>query len=150
MTGAEDAVLVYWKEHREQFRQSENQRAVLTNYVLVITAAVSGLIVQQRFSLRTLPLSVFIVVIGLYGALASAKYYERAQYHIVQARALTRVLIDAGALADSSAALEEFRQTHYRKYPRLHRIRLNWLWTGMHLGIAVYGAVLVVITCVVG
>jgi hypothetical protein len=150
LTGVEDAVLAYWKEHREQFRQSENQRAVLTNYVLVITAAVSGLVVQQRFSLRTLPLSVLIVVIGLYGALASAKYHERADYHLLQARALTRVLIDAGALPDSSAVLEEFRQTHYGKYPRLHRIRLNWLWTGMHLGIAVYGAVLVVVTCVVG
>jgi hypothetical protein len=150
LTGPEDAVLAYWKEHREQFRQSENQRAVLTNYVLVITAAVSGLIVQQRFSLRTLPLSVLIVVIGLYGALASAKYHERADYHLLQARALTRVLIDAGALADSSAVLEEFRQTHYGKYPRLHRLRLHWMWTGLHLGIAVYGAVLVVVTCVVG
>jgi hypothetical protein len=150
LTGPEDAVLAYWKEHREQFRQSENQRAVLTNYVLVITAAVSGLIVQQRFNMRTLPLSVLIVVIGLYGALASAKYHERADYHLFQARALTRVLIDAGALVDSNAVLEEFRQTHYRRYPRLRRIRLNWLWTGMHLGIAVFGAALVVVTCVVG
>jgi hypothetical protein len=31
MTPAGDAVLDYWREHREQFRQSENQRAVLTN-----------------------------------------------------------------------------------------------------------------------
>ncbi len=68
MTSPGDAVLAYWRERREQFRQSENQRAVLTNYVLVITAAVSGLVVQQGFKLRTLPLSVLIVVIGLYGA----------------------------------------------------------------------------------
>ena len=68
----EDAVLAYWKEHREQLRQSENQRAVLTNYVLVIVAAISGFIVQQHFDLRTLPLSVLIMVIGLYGALAVA------------------------------------------------------------------------------
>ena len=42
MSAPEDAVLAYWREHREQLRQSENQRAVLTNYVLVITAAISG------------------------------------------------------------------------------------------------------------
>ena len=94
MSTPEDAVLAYWKEHREQLRQSENQRAVLTNYVLVIVAAISGFIVQQHFDLRTLPLSVLIVVIGLYGALAVAKYHERADYHLSQARALTRVLID--------------------------------------------------------
>jgi hypothetical protein len=145
----EDAVLAYWKEHREQLRQSENQRAVLTNYVLVIAAAVSGLVVQQHFSLRTLPLSVLIVVIGLYGAVAAAKYHERADYHLFQARALTRVLIDAGALANYDVVLDQFRQTHYGKYPRLHRLRLNWLWTGLHLGVAVYGTVLVIVTCLV-
>jgi hypothetical protein len=28
----EDAVLAYWKEHREQFRQSETQRSTLTKF----------------------------------------------------------------------------------------------------------------------
>jgi hypothetical protein len=153
MTGEEetvsapgDAVLAYWREHREQLRQSENQRAVLTNYVLVITAAISGFIVQQNFALRTLPLSVLIIIIGLYGAVAAAKYHERADYHLFQARALTRVLVETGALADHEAVLEEFRQQHYRKYPRLHRLRLNRLWTGLHLGVAVYGVVLIILT----
>jgi hypothetical protein len=149
MTRPEDAVLAYWQEHREQLRQSENQRAVLTNYVLVIAAAVSGLVVQQGFRIRTLPLSVLIVVTGLYGALAVAKYHERADYHLFQARALTRVLVDSGALADHDAVLEEFRLAHSRRYPRLHRIRLNWLWTGLHLGVAAYGVVLVVVTLLV-
>jgi hypothetical protein len=149
VTGSEDAVLAYWKEHREQLRQSENQRAVLTNFVLVIVAGISGFVVQQHFSLRTLPLSVLVVIIGLYGALAVAKYHERASYHLSQARALTRVLVESGALVDSRDLLDEVRQAHYAEYPRLGRLRLNWLWIGLHLGIAVYGAVLVIITCVV-
>jgi hypothetical protein len=149
MTAPENAVLAYWHEHREQFRQSENQRAVLTNYVLVIAAAVSGLVVQQGFRFRTLPLSILIIVIGLYGALAVAKYHERADYHLSQARALTRALVDAGALADHDAVLEESRQAHYRRYPRLQRLRLNRLWTSLHIGVAAYGVVLVVITFLV-
>lgn len=146
MSGQEDSVLAYWKEHREQLRQSENQRAILTNYILVITAAVSGFVVQQQFSVRTIPLSVLIVVIGLYGAVSAAKYHERADYHLSQARALTRVLVEAGALTDSAAVLQEARRAHYDRYPRLRRLRLYWLWTGLHLGIAVYGAVLLCIT----
>jgi hypothetical protein len=43
----EDAVLAYWREHREQLRQSENQRAARTNHVLVITAAISGFIMHR-------------------------------------------------------------------------------------------------------
>jgi hypothetical protein len=138
--------LAYWREHREQLRQSENQRAALTNYVLVITAAISGFVVQQHFTLRTLPLSFLIIIIGLYGAVAAAKYHERADYHLLQARALTRVLVEAGVLADHDTVLTEYRQQHDRKYPRLHRLRLNRLWTGLHLGIAVYGVVLAIIT----
>ena len=149
MSEQEDPVLVYWKEHREQLRQSENQRAILTNYVLVITAAVSGFAVQQQFSLRTVPLSVLIVIIGLYGAVSAAKYHERADYHLSQARALTRVLVAAGALTDSTAMLEESRRAHYDRYSWLHRLRLYWLWTGLHLGIAVHGVVLLCITGVV-
>jgi hypothetical protein len=146
MTAPEDAVLEYWKEHREQLRQSETQRSVLTNYVLVIVAGISGLIVQQHYDLRTLPLSVLIVILGLYGALAAAKYHERADYHLSQARALTRVLVDSGALADNDAILAEYREKHNAKYPRLHNLRLNWLWTGLHLGVALYGTVLVIVT----
>jgi hypothetical protein len=76
-------------------------------------------------------------------------FLERADYHLFQARALTRVLVDAGVLADHDAVLEESRQAHYRKYPRLQRLRLNRLWTGLHIGVAAYGAVLVVITFLV-
>jgi hypothetical protein len=150
LSGPGDAGLAYWQEHREQLRQSENQRAVLTNFVLVLAAGVSSLVVQQHFAARTLPLSVLVVVTGLYGALAVAKYHERAEYHLQQARALTQALTTAGALADYRTALADSRAGHYRQYPRLHRIRLHRLWTGLHLGIATYGTALIVITAVTG
>jgi hypothetical protein len=142
---SETAVLAYWGEHRDQLRQSETQRALLTNYVLVIAAALSALVVQQRFAAETLPLSVLITLVGVYGAVSVAKYHERAEYHLTQARALTRVLTDMGALADRDL-LDEFREQHYARYPRLHRIRLHSLWTGLHVGIAAYGVALVTIT----
>jgi uncharacterized membrane protein YdbT with pleckstrin-like domain len=74
-------LLAYWSEHREQLRQSQSQRGVLTNYMVAIAAAISGLVVQQHFRTETLPLSILVVLIGLYGVLAAAKYHERANYH---------------------------------------------------------------------
>lgn len=146
MSQSETATLAYWSEHRDQLRQSESQRALLTNYLLVIAAALSALITQQRFAAETLPLSVLITAVGLYGAIATAKYHERAEYHLGQARALTQVLKDLGALANDDATLDQFRQDHYRRYPRLSKIRLHHLWTGLHLGIAGYGITLIIIT----
>lgn len=138
-----DALLAYWAEHRAQMRQSEDQRSALTNYILVIVAALTGFVVQQKLTAQTLPVTLLIVLIGVYGALSTAKYHERATYHLSQARALTRTLEEAGALP-SDERLREYRTKHYRKYPRLHRLRLHWLWTGLHLAIAGYGIALTI------
>ena len=62
MGAPESALVAYWSEHRAQLRQSESQRAVLTNYVLAIAAALSGLVVQQRFRLAD------VAVVGPGGA----------------------------------------------------------------------------------
>jgi len=140
-----ETLLAYWQEHREQLRQSENQRSVLTNYVLIIVAALGGFIAQQDFTLATIPLSLLIVAVGFYGALTVAKYHERAEYHLSQARALTRTLVAVGALSDYRPALDKAREHHYGKYKRLHRVRLHVLWTSMHLAVSAYGATLVVI-----
>ncbi|MEV6634569.1 hypothetical protein AB0M54_27860 [Actinoplanes sp. NPDC051470] len=144
MKDSSDVVLSYWNEHRQQFRQSENQRAMMTNFVLVIAAALSGLIIQQKFARTTIPLGVLIALIGGFGGFISAKYHERATYHLNQARALTRTLKKLGALADDDN-LDENRQKHYAEFPRLHRIRLHSLWTGLHLAIAAYGLALTII-----
>src|SRR3954452_3208548 len=98
MSVSEEAVLAVWQEQREQMRQSESQRAVLTNYVLVIAAGLSGLVAQQRFALSTVPVCILVILLGLYGALSAAKYHERADYHLGQARALVRTLDAAGVL----------------------------------------------------
>ena len=55
-------------------------------------------------------------------------------------------LIESGAVADHHEALEEFRQAHYQNYPRLHRLWLHQLRTGLHLGVAACRGVLVVLT----
>ena len=149
MSEPAETVLAYWTEHRQQLRQSENQRAVLTNYILVIVAALSGFIVQQELRAGTVPLSSLIVAMGLYGAVTVAKYHERADYHLSQARALTRLPTDLGALPDTTRPdLDAARKAHAGTYRLLSRIRLHALWTGLHIGIAVYGVTLLVVTIV--
>ena len=135
---SEEAIRAYWKEHREQLRQCETQRSTLTNLLLVITAALSALIVQQHFSLYVMPLCIFVVLIGVYGAVAVSKYYERASYHLSQARALTRDLVERGVLG-TDERLVQARADHYRAFPRMYRIRLHRLWVILHLTIMLYG-----------
>lgn len=123
-------------------RQSENQRATLTNYVLILTAAMTGLITQQQFAAHTWPVAGVIAGAGLYGALTCAKYQERASYHLHQARVLTRALIDHGALPDLNEALTTARTRHARQHRWTSRLRLGRQWITLHLGITLLGIAL--------
>lgn len=129
---SDEAIRAYWKEHREQLRQCETQRSTLTNLLIVVTAALSALIVQQKFTLNVVPLCLFVTLTGVYGAVAVSKYYERASYHLYQARALTADLVARGVLG-SNEGLVQARGKHSRRFPRLHRVRLHRLWVVLHL-----------------
>jgi len=58
---------------------------------------------------------------------------------------LTKTLTALGILPEDTALLDEYRQTHYDKYPRLRRVRLHMLWTGLHSAIAAGGFVLAIV-----
>ncbi len=142
-----DVVLAYWNEQRQQFRQSENQRATMTNFILVIISALSGLIIQQKFADTTIPLGALIITLGVYGALISAKYHERAIFHRRKAKALTMTLKDLGALHDNPH-LEAATARHHSLHRRLSHVRLHWFWTGLHIAVAIHGATLIIIAII--
>lgn len=138
-------MLGFWKEQREQLRQSENQRATLTNYVLVLAAALTGLVAQQHFARGTWPAAAFLIGMGLFGALMCAKYRERAGYHLSQARALTAAVIAAGNLPELGEALAQARDAHAARHRWMLRVRLGWMWIGLHLVVATLGGALLIV-----
>jgi hypothetical protein len=142
---ATETTLAYWREHREQLRQSESQRSVLTNVVLVVSAGLTGFVAQQGMAAAMAPVAALIAVVGGYGALAVAKYHERAEYHLMQARALTSALVAIGELPDHGPALDVARLEHYRRHRMSSRLRLHWLWTALNVSVAAFGAVLFLI-----
>ena len=57
-----------------QAKQSEDQRATLSNFIVV---AAQGFIVDKGFPKRAMVVAVCLTILGLFGAIAVAKYYER-------------------------------------------------------------------------
>ena len=124
-----------------QGRQSEDQRATMTNFIVIIAAAVLGFIVQMGFDTQALPLSILLIPLGAYGALVSAKLYERWHFSMRRARywrkRINELYPDAQLLQLKEAADNE----HKTKYNRFRRLRLNWLWLTLHILIALLGIV---------
>jgi len=105
----------------QQPRQPGNRRAVLANYVLAIAAAINGPVVQHGCMLRTRPLPALVIVIGLNGALAAAKYHERTSYHLFHTRVLARRWRTSARSTTPNAS-------------RLSRLRLHQLRAGLTSG----------------
>jgi hypothetical protein len=141
-----DILLRLWQEQRTQARQSENHRAIMT--LVVVTGTVSGMAfvaLQSNSRIASAAVALGVCLLGLFGALISAKYFERFKMHMDGAQLLRRRLNDLHPelyLEDDWAAN---RLQHESNYRILARIRLEHLWVTTHLGIALLGGTVAIV-----
>jgi hypothetical protein len=145
MADPTDILLEYWKDQRTQARNAESQRATLTNIVLLIVVATLGFVGQQGLHETMLPLTISLMALGVFGAMASAKYYERYNLHIAQAVRFSKLLGNPPLLPDFEDTLNPVRADHADHNRRMSKIRLNKMWVALHLLVALTGLVLTVI-----
>jgi hypothetical protein len=140
-----DVLLKHWEDQRAASRQSEEQRATLTNILLAISAVALGLISQQGLSRSMLAVTAALTFVGLFGAIASEKLYERFAWHNKQARELSEQLETIVPGLNLKEPYSRARQQHRVKYKRINKIRLHWIWTTLHLATAATGLLLTLV-----
>lgn len=122
-------------------RQAEDKRAVIAHVNIIAITVASGILVLIGFKKNALLLSILLVILGIYGILATAKLYERSQYHIHRARKLRAKLDELYPDAQVERLQKSAENEHRMRYPRLMNVRLNTIWLSLHILIAVLGAV---------
>jgi hypothetical protein len=133
-----------------QAKQSEDQRAALSNFIIVIAVAAQGFIVDKGFAKRTMVLAVSMVVLGIFGAIASGKYYERFRMSMARVGRLREQLDRLYPTLKLDETEQRADGKHTARYPRLSRIRLHLLWRFLMLGIAALGAFDLYMVCKLG
>ncbi|MEV6506780.1 hypothetical protein OG194_21285 [Streptomyces sp. NBC_01288] len=142
MADSSDVLLELWKDQRDQMRQLENQRATLTNIVILVVAAGLGFIAQSGLGPTMLAVTLPMMLLGSYGALACMKYRERQALHDAQALSLRKKLGDLHPSLSIDAGWADTYQRQQLRFPKLFRLRLYALWVALHLGVAAAGGVL--------
>lgn len=134
-----------YQDHVIHGRHHETLRATTTTVILAVAAGVLGLLGARHDwppHNEDLPLTLFLILIGVFGALFTAKYHERFVFHTNRARAyrdvLDKNLPNVGInnlrpIADAKTQSE---------HPWLYKRRLYRFWIGLHLIIAVLGCLL--------
>jgi hypothetical protein len=148
MADGVEVLMNFWQEQRAQARQSEDQRAALSNLVLALAAAALGLIGQWGFERRSSLLSGAMILLGTYGALASAKYYERNGLHLEQAEKLADLIMEKAGLQNYEEMMQPIRDEYFGKHPNISRMRLNKLWVALHVCVAGIGVILTLLVLV--
>jgi len=135
-----------YQEHTSQGRHHETQRASVTNFIIIVATASLGFIANRGVSRDQWTFALFLIIIGLFGALFSAKQYERFRYHMEYARKYREVLenlLNNGLTNIRSQAKLDHRKKHSSFLVNLH---LHFFWTLFHLLISAIGVILLIMT----
>ena len=88
---------------------------------------------------------VLLIALGAYGALLSAKYYERFRLHVCRVGRTMEHLEDLEPDANMRQIETLAKQKHKPRHPHMSKVRLHRLWIWLHLGITVVGIINVIL-----
>jgi hypothetical protein len=151
----------YYNEHATHARQHEDHRERMTAIVLTFAGVLIGLVTFAGLSLTALPAAISLVVLGIFGLLASGKHYERFRMHTTVMETIRnemdRVASDPGVEPKSLSSLRIAGETkHYDEFSWpwaseatsdrqanakawIARRRTRFFWELIHVGVAVIG-----------
>lgn len=129
-----------YQENTTQARHHEGQRQAVTAIVISLAGALLTIVgLDKTVTLADLPLSCFLVLLGLWGALFSAKQYERTTLHTERARRYRDALDESVPDAYLKVLKQQADDDHNKKWPWLHDTRLFWFWISIHLVVSLVG-----------
>lgn len=137
-----ETVREFCRESWREARHHEVQRSTVSGAIIAISAAVTGFITSHATTPSDLPLTLFLTIIGLFGAAFCAKHYERFQLHmevIKEAQAYLDRLLPGEPLQN---IFDTAQARHKKHFHMLRRARLNHFWIWLHLMVALLGLLL--------
>lgn len=154
-----DILLALFEEERSQARHSENQRATLTNIILIVVGAGLAFIAADGIGRSDLVLSIPMMLVGAYGAVSTGKYFERWYRHWHRAAGYRSQLLELypeielklSRYSYSTAArkTDRYEEEATNRFPWLSKLKLYRLWVGFHLGVLLLGVALTIVVLTV-
>lgn len=135
-----DFIKFYMEQTCEEMRHLENLRERVSILIITISSAIIGFIVQQKFASETKLFNVIIILLGLFGFAMTLKIFQIHQkgqkrldkwykYLTLNCGTNPQVLI-LRDLADNENKIE---------FSKISKIRHNYFWSTLNLGIVVIG-----------
>lgn len=149
-----ELLMMIAQEHWEEMRHAENQRATITNLLIAIAALGTGFVTITGLSAYTLFFGALLMLLGIYGSVMTAKLYERHQFDQKRLDYWYKRLDELNPEAQFLALRELADSEHHQKFvgilPKplrfVTKIHTHQLWLSLHVGIALIGLGILVVT----
>ncbi len=87
-----DLISQVWEQTSADMRQMDAQRNTLSNIILVLDVALIGVLARTDTAPYAIFMALLLLLLGVFGILTVAKYYERYKYYKNRAEALLKEL----------------------------------------------------------
>jgi hypothetical protein len=136
------------KDNLEHARQHESQRSTVCGLCLVLAgAALTAVGFDKTIDAQDFGYCVFVIGIGLFGALMSEKYYELFRRHGATAAKLLEAISDDLKAPELLSIKPATDKAHLAKFRFIGAFRLHYLWVTLHLLVAAIGGFLLWKSC---
>ncbi len=140
-----DIIIEFYREHGLWSRHQESQRAVVSNFMITISAALIGFVLFDKEVNRIdVPITILVSLIGMFGALFSYKYYERFNFHdsrINAYKCLLNEMLGSIELNDVETKADEMNK---KRFSVLSKHGLYAFWIAFHSMIFISGILLTI------
>lgn len=137
-----DVLLGTYQENRTHVRHLEAQRATASNIIILTTIGLIGLMANGDLNCKDWPLSIALIVLGVYGAMFTAIHFECIRHYRRRARECFKsmeVLLFKGEQSDGGQSQRVFENIqsiddceHEERFPALRglpfltKVRAIW------------------------
>ena len=132
-------LLCNMQENWQISREAEEKRFFLASMNVFFATALQTTIILIGFHRQIALLSCWMALLGIYGVIANLKLYERSQFHIARARKLRAKLDALYPESELEPLFQRAEQEQRQAYPLLSNVRLNTIWTALHVLIVFVG-----------
>lgn len=137
-----------FQEHLIQGRHHESQRTNLGSLLVAVSAGILAFVANKDVTLDKMPLIIFLIFIGIFGALFAAKLTERARFHLDIAAKYRERLDDFIDTEEHNISniRKAFNDSDTYQLKLFKKIHLYWFWIALYLLISVIGISLLITT----
>jgi len=140
-----DVLIAFCQEQWTQARHTEDQRATISNLIIVVASVIIGFVSKSELTFQLLPLTILLIGLGLFGVFVTEKLYELFHYHHDKAKRWQLRIDELQPNSRLSELETEAERQHNNYWKRWRQIRLHYLWLILHMAIALMGVIFTIL-----